>query len=218
MDIKPITDPEVTDFMDSFYRPLSPVLEEIRVEAEADRIPVLRRETETFLRTLLTLQRPRSILEIGAAVGYSASLFATVCPDAHVTTIESDAYMASCARNNTVRACVSDRIEIIEGDARETASLIEGIFDFAFIDASKSHYREFWDAVVGSIRPAGIIVCDNILMAGRTVSETYDPMKKFRTSRRKMREFLEYITNLDNVTTSLITSADGLSVSVINPL
>lgn len=218
MDIKPIIDPAVTDFMDSFYKPPSPVLRELREEAEADRIPVLRRETEAFLRTLFALQRPRSILEIGAAVGYSASLFATLCPGAYVTTIESDAYMASCARRNVVRACVADRVRVIEGDARETAPLLKDTFDFIFIDASKSHYREFWDAVSSSIRPAGVIVCDNILMAGRTVSEIYDPMKKFKTSRHKMREFLDYITSLENVTTSLLTSADGLSVSVVNSL
>ena len=75
-----MTDPHVTEFMDSFYRPLSPILQQLRNEAEADRIPILRRETETFLRILLTSNCPESILEIGTAVGYSASFFASFCP------------------------------------------------------------------------------------------------------------------------------------------
>lgn len=217
MKSKYMTDPHVTEFMDSFYRPLSPILQQLRNEAEADRIPILRRETETFLRILLTSNSPASILEIGTAVGYSASFFASFCPTASITTLESDAYMASCARRNVVRAGVAPRVKIIEGDARKTASSLTETFDFAFIDASKSHYREFWDAVIQSIRPAGMIVCDNILMAGRTASQEYDPFRKYRTSIRRMREFLDYITSLDNVITSLLTSADGLSVSIIKP-
>ena len=92
----------------------------------------------------------------------------------------------------------------------------DGTFDFVFIDAAKSHYLEFWNAAFEHVECGSVIVCDNILMRGSTASDEYDSSKRrHRTSIRRMRAFLESITNDERCVTSLLASGDGISVSVV---
>ena len=118
---------------------------------------------------------------------------------------------------------LSDRVEIIRGDAKKSLlSLREEVlsskrnpFGFVFIDASKSHYREFWDIVMEMVKPGSIIMCDNVLMRGMTIDDSYDIYNKHKTNIRKMRAFLDHITGLGYVDTAILPVGDGVSVSYI---
>ncbi len=118
---------------------------------------------------------------------------------------------------------VSDRVHVLFGDAEEVMTSllhktnIQGLdyFDFIFIDAAKSHYRRFWDQAIKLVQNEGMIICDNTLMNGRTVSDKYDHLKKHRTNISQMRDFLDYITDLEGVTTTVLPIGDGISMSVV---
>ena len=211
-----ITNEVVTEYIDGLYRPLTPELAELRREAEENHVPVILRDTERFLSSMLTLTRPHRILEIGAAVGYSSSCFAQICgSETKITTLEADPVMFEKASANIRRLGYGSQIEILLGDAKETLRELTPVYDFVFIDAAKSHYRVFFDGALKLCRPGSVIVCDNILMRAMTASAQYDVKHKHRTSIRKMREFLEYITQSDAVETSVFAAGDGIALSVV---
>ncbi len=213
-----ITNDLVTEYIQSFYKPSSNQLEELRKEAEVNKVPIILKETEDFLKTILLYRQPKNILEIGAAVGYSSSFFATICPDAKIVTIEKDEDVYKKAIDNINKLGFSDRITVKQGDAEEvTYNLKEegfGPFDLIFIDAAKSHYKRFLDAALTNCANNGLIVSDNVLLKARTASDIYDPRGKHKTNIRKMREYVEYIFNHHQLETSLVSCGDGLSLSI----
>ena len=97
-----ITNDIVTEYINRFYEPVSDELGMLRLESEAEKIPIILKETESFLRTFLSITQPKRILEIGCAVGYSAMFFAAVT-GAEVVTVEKDHEMAEKAVENIKR-------------------------------------------------------------------------------------------------------------------
>ncbi len=214
-------DKDILKYVEAFPTAPSKEIERFRLEGELGSIPIILKDTENLLSWLLRIRRPKRILEIGTAVGYSACFMATLLKDAEIVTIEKSPQMVDRARNNIERLGFNERITIEEGDAYDCLdSLKERFllgefkpFDFVFIDAAKSHYREFWDYAITMTTDDATIVCDNILMRGKTASSKFDKFDKFRTSMRKMREFLDYITNLEHIPTTIMTVGDGVSIS-----
>ncbi len=210
-----IINDRVTSYINGLYRSLDPELGELRKKAEEDHVPIILRDTETLLLTLLQLKKPDAILEIGTAVGYSALCMAAVCPDCRIITIEADGQMYEAAEKNKKALNPEARIEFVLGQGQEVLGELKGAFDLVFIDAAKSHYRTFWDKALPLCRPGAMIICDNVLMKAMTVSDQYDPKKKYKTSIRRMREFLTYITNVDYADTSVLPVGDGVSISIL---
>ncbi len=215
-----ITNDKVTEYLYAKYRPLTAGLAELRASAEERRVPIILRDTEMLLGSLLGIVRPASVLEIGSAVGYSALFFAESCPEAKIVTLErEEALYRECVRNIDKNGCTG-RISALKGDACALlddmiASGSASPFDFVFIDASKSHYREFWDRAIRLCRPGSVIVCDNILMKAKTVSDEYDPEGRYRTNIRRMREFADHITDCEEAATSINQVGDGISISIV---
>ncbi len=214
-------DKDILKYVEDFPTAPSKEIEKLRREGELGNIPIILKDTENLLSWLLRIKRPKRILEIGTAVGYSACFMATLLRDAEIVTIEKSPQMIERAKNNIEHLGFSKRIFIEEGDAYDCLGSLQGRFklgefepfDFVFIDAAKSHYREFWDYAITMTSDEATIVCDNILMRGKTASSKFDKFDKFRTSMRKMREFLEYITSLENMPTTIMTVGDGVSIS-----
>ena len=216
-----ITNDIVTEYINSFYEPVSDELGRLRLESEAEKVPIILRETESFLRTFLSIVRPERILEIGCAVGYSAMFFSAVS-GAEVVTIEKDPEMAAKASANIKRLCFEDKIRIIEGDGEEGIDGLfeqgEAPFDIVFIDAAKSHYKRFLEASWKLCRPGTIVISDNVLFKARIASDIYDPTGKHKTNIKKMREYVEFITSDPRLETTIIACGDGISVSKIKEL
>lgn len=210
-----ITNEKVTSYINGLYRSLNGELRRMRSRAEALHIPIIQRDTETFLLNLIRIKRPSSILEIGTAVGYSAACMALACDSCRITTIEADPRLFSEAKGNIGRMGLSGRIEVLLGSGQELLNHIKGSYDLVFIDAAKSHYRTFWDKALPLCKPGAVVVCDNVLMQAMTVSNEYDLKNKHITSIRKMREFLTYITQTDCADTSVLPIGDGISLSVL---
>lgn len=216
-----ITDKLITAYLDTLYTCDNDKLKELRSFAEEKRVPIILKNTEALLLNLLKIKKPQHILEIGAAVGYSSSAFVNAC-GCKVTTIEADENSYNIAVNNIKSLGFDDKIEVLYGDAREVlASLAsedhrENTFDVVFIDAAKSHYKAFWDLSMPLCSDDALVICDNVLMKGMTVSDECDPNRKYKTSIRKMREFIQYINNLNYAETCVIPVGDGVSLSVID--
>ena len=216
------TNEKVTDYISSHYTPLDEQLGSFREYNEENNVPLILRETESFLSLLLELTHPRRILEIGTAYGYSALFFARKVPDAVVTTIDRNPHMIPVASSYFEDWEEGSRIDFRTGDAEqvldemisERRSSSQNIlpFDFIFIDAGKSHYRDFFDRAEQLAAPGALIVCDNILMHGWTVDRSYEGARRHRTNVKYMRQFIEYINTREDLTVSLLSSGDGLAV------
>lgn len=213
-----ITNENVTEYLTGFYKPVNEALSTLREIGEKDRVPIILKETEMYLNTLLPLVKPKKILEVGTAIGYSALYYASVCPDAEIYTIEKDETALYAARHNISAAGKEGQIHTIFGDGQEQIEKLrdQGIsgFDFVFIDAAKSHYKRFLDAALSVCCDGAVILSDNILQKAMTASDIYDPQNKHKTNIKRMREYLDYITNDKTLQTSLLSVGDGLAVTV----
>lgn len=210
-----ITNEDVTNYINGFYKPQAAHLAALRQEAESVGVPVILRETENFLAFLLKAFKPARILEIGTAVGYSAIFFAQL--GAEVVTVEKSPDMADTARENIKEAGFESKITVFVGDGEEAIrqNLKESdVFDMVFIDAAKSHYRRFLDAALPFCRDGSFIVSDNVLLKGASASDKYDPNGRFKTNVRNMRRYLDYISDCPYLDTSVIACGDGLALSV----
>lgn len=220
-----ITNEKVTEYLDGYYKPLDEDLAAFRSRNEENGVPLILRETESYLSMMLRLIKPKNILEIGTAYGYSAIFFARLCPEAKITTIDRGQRMIPIATKTFEEWPEGERINFITGDAREMldelvdASLSDDSFekfDFVFIDAGKSHYREFFDRAEKLCKPGAVIVCDNILMRGWIVDRSYEGGKRHRTNIKYMKQFIEYINEREDLTVNLLSSGDGLAVIKLN--
>jgi predicted O-methyltransferase YrrM len=132
--------------------------------------------------------------------------------------------MIPVAEENFASRPEGSRIDFRTGDAdkvldrmiEEQKSGSAEPFDFVFIDAGKSHYREFFDRAEQLTRPGSVIVCDNILMHGWTVDRSYEGARRHRTNVKYMRMFIDYINEREDLTVSLLSSGDGLAVIRLN--
>ena len=192
-----IVNPVISRYTDGFYRPLNDELGKLRAQG----------------------RKPEKVLEIGCAIGYSASFFASAC-DCSVTTVEADEGMFNTAKANIAGLGLSDRIRVIHGDGikvlEELSPDEDGLYDMVFIDAAKSHYRSFWDRALPLCSDGALIICDNILMKGMTASDEFDTRGRYKTSMRRMREFLEYIGSIPYGETYVLPVGDGISLSIID--
>ena len=216
-----ITNNIITSYIETLYTSANPKLLELMAFAEEKKVPIILRDTEGLLLNLLKIKGTKKLLEIGAAVGYSACCFADGC-GCEVTTIEADEDVYKTAVSNVENLGFSDRVRVLHGDAREVLEKLAmessdaELYDVVFIDAAKSHYKAFWDLALPLCKDDAVIICDNVLMKGMTASDEYDPNRKYKTSIRKMREFISYINNLEYAETCVLPVGDGVSISVID--
>ena len=209
-----ITSEAVTEYINSLYEPLNEELKELRISAEEDRVPIILKETESFLRFITELERPKKILEIGTAVGYSSCLFAFLGAD--VTTVEKSQPMAEAAAANIKKLGLDHKITVLTGDGEEAIKsnlTYQDVFDMVFIDAAKSHYKRFLDAALSHCAKGSVIISDNVLLKGDTAAGSQGQNKRFKTNIKNMRRYLEYISDHPLLDTVIISCGDGLALS-----
>jgi predicted O-methyltransferase YrrM len=209
-----ITDERLAAYINSLAKELTPVLAEIEREALAERIPVIRKETQSLLKLLLAVRRPEKILEVGAAVGFSALLMAEYAPKgAQVTTIEHDEKRISAARENFVRVGRGSQITLLEGDAAEILPSLDGPYDLIFMDAAKGQYLAFLPEVLRLLAPDGVLVSDNVLQGGDITESRFAVTRRNRTIHSRMRAYLYELTHREGLVTSVLPVGDGVTVS-----
>ncbi len=210
-----MTDERMRTFLHSLEQDFPEWLNCLRREAVADQVPVIRRETASLLRFLLTAKRPASILEVGTAVGYSTLLMSEYMPSgSHITTIENYEKRFCAAQENVERAGRGDRITLLFGDAREVLDGLEGGFDFIFMDAAKGQYIHFLPKVLRLMTPGALLVSDNVLQEGDILESRYAVERRDRTIHARMREYLYELTHHPLLETIVLPVGDGVTVSV----
>ena len=210
-----IADERLTTFINSLESRDLPILEEIEQEALDAYVPIIRKETQSFLKVLLKIHQPMSILEAGTAVGFSALLMNAYAPrGCHITTIENYEKRIPIARENFRRADKQDEITLLEGDALEVMKGLEGPFDFIFMDAAKGQYIHYMPEAIRLLRKGGLLVSDNVLQDGDILESRFAVERRNRTIHSRMREYLYELKHDDRLITSIVPLGDGVALSV----
>ena len=158
-----IVDERITSFIHSLNRDDEGIIGEIEREALADEVPIIRKETKEWIKTMLLIKKPRKVLEVGTAVGFSSIYMSQFLPEGgRITTIEKWEPRIEKARINFVRAGVEDIITLLEGDAAERLKELQDSFDFIFMDAAKGQYIHFLPEVIRLLNKNGILISDNV--------------------------------------------------------
>ena len=184
----------------------------IKKKALADKVPIIMDDTLEVIAKILDEIKPKKILEIGTAVGYSAICFSEYLQEnGKIDTIERDTERVKEARKNIKKAEVEEKINIYEGDAVEILPTLNDEYDVVFIDAAKGKYPFFLNQALRMIKPGGVIFADNILYKGYVMSD-YNKHKQ-RTAVRNLREYIAEITNNEKLETEILEVGDGLAIS-----
>ena len=187
-------------------------LNKIKQKALEEHIPIIMDDTLEVIEKELKENSPKRILEIGAAVGYSAMCFSEfLADDGKIDTIERDEERIKEAKENFKKVGVEDKIHLYEGDAVEILPTLNEKYDMVFIDAAKGKYPFFLKESLRMINKNGVIFADNILYKGYVMSD-YNKHKQ-RTAVRNLREYIKEVTEAPNLETEILEVGDGLAVS-----
>ena len=210
-----IVDERIVTFINSLETQNSEILETVEKEALASHVPIIRKEMQSFLKVLLAMHAPRSILEVGTAVGFSALLMSEYAPaDCRITTIENYEKRIPAARENFRRAGKEGQITLIEGDALEVLKKLAGSYDFIFMDAAKGQYIHYLPEVLRLLVDGGVLVSDNVMQDGEVIESRFAVERRNRTIHARMREYLYELKHTEELLTSILPLGDGVAVSV----
>ena len=210
-----IVDERMVTYIRSLERPENPVIEAIEQEALDSFVPIIRKETQSFLKVMMLMNRPARVLEVGTAVGFSAILMSEYLPEgSHITTIENYEKRMPSARNNFKRAGKEEQITLIEGDALKVMKTLEGPYDFIFMDAAKGQYIRYMPEAVRLLSDGGILMSDNVLQDGDIIESRFAVERRNRTIHSRMRDYLYELKHSDVLETSIIPLGDGVALSI----
>ena len=209
-----IVDERLVTYINSLDTGNTALLERIEQEAVRDFVPIIRKETQQYLKQLLAMNRPARILEIGTAVGFSALFMAEYNPvPCEITTIENYQKRIPVARKHFKEAGREEQITLLEGDATELLPGLTGTFDFIFLDAAKGQYIFFLPELLRLLRGGGVLVSDNVLKEGEILESRFAVTRRNRTIHKRMRAYLYEVTHQEGLISTVLPVGDGLAVS-----
>lgn len=206
------------NYMESYIKGLisehSGILKELEDFASQNSVPIVQKEVGRFLELMINIKKPKNILELGTAIGYSAILMSLSSNgQSKITTIERNNDMINLAKGNFARFKYSENIKLIEGECLEILPEIEDKFDLIFMDAGKAHYNHFLSHCLRLLNKDGIIISDNALFRGMVASDELIDKRK-TTIVKRMRDYLINISDSERFITSIIPMGDGVAVTV----
>ena len=233
-----IVNENIVDYINSLEKDLPEHLMNIMKEALAEEVPIIRRETMTLIKYLLLCHKPKQILEVGAAVGFSSILMSEYLEEgASIITIERMEERIRKARENITATNRNEVITLLEGDATQiledlvngntshldkftqnTHNKLEntsysGKFDFIFMDAAKGQYMNFFPNIMKLLKPGGILLTDNVLQDGAVAKSRFGVVRRDRTIHSRMREYLYTLTHMEELNTVVLPVGDGVTIS-----
>lgn len=177
--------------------------------------PIVTPDTAQFLKTMLKIIKPRRILEIGTAIGYSSILMAENTPEStEIITIERYEKAADIAIENIFSAGFEKKIHVIKGEAAEILSWLDGGFDLVFLDGAKGQYIEFLPRILEMLNTGGVLISDDVLYKDMTNDEKAAEVRHRKiTIVQRLRKYLEAITNHPQLETTVLQLGDGVALS-----
>lgn len=207
---RPIINEDILHYLRTEQKQLTGSLGELEELAHENGVPVIPHETVVFLQFLLKQKQPKNVLEIGTAIGFSASLMAeTLGEDAKITTIDRFPVMIEKAKKNFEKLGLTDQVTLLEGDAADLLSSLEGPYDFIFMDSAKSKYITFLPECLRLLSDDGVLMVDDVFQAGTVLQPIEKIPRKNRSIHRHLNEFLEEITKSSELTSTLLPLGDG---------
>ena len=182
-----IVDQRYVDYINSLEKELPPYLEELEQYALQTEVPIIRKEMQSFLKTLLKMNKPKQIEKYEKRIPVARANF-----EAHG----------------------DGRITLLEGDAMEILAGLTGSYDMIFMDAAKGQYIHFMPDVLRLLAPGGVLLSDNVLQDGDIIQSRYAVTRRNRTIHTRMREYLYELKNNEALVTSIIPLGDGIALSV----
>lgn len=188
---------------------------ELEKQAEIDNVPIMDPIGINYVMQLIRIKKPKRILEIGTAIGYSALRMLEASPKTSIITIEKDESRYQQAVENIIKQNKEEQITVVRGDAleklQELAAANES-FDFIFIDAAKGQYKRFFELASPLLVKDGIIVSDNVLFRGYVANPEIAP-GKYKKLVEKLRTYNNFLMQHPDFTTSIVPIGDGVSIS-----
>lgn len=185
-------------------------------QAEINNVPIMDPIGINYIMQLIRLNKPKRILEIGTAIGYSALRMLDAYPGTSIVTIERDEKRYHQAIENITRLQKQDQINIIFGDAIEEINKLgskESLFDFIFIDAAKGQYKRFFEIAETLLEEGGLIISDNVLFRGYIANPDIAP-RKYKKIVEKLRAYNEFLAQHPDFITTIVPIGDGVSISL----
>ena len=209
-----IIDPRMATFIDSMDPGNPPYLDELEKEAIAGDVPIIRKPLQSLFRFLLKYVKPKSILEVGTAIGFSAILMSEYAPeDCKITTIEKYEKRIPIAKENFRKFGKEGKITLLEGDAAEILKDLEGPYDLIFMDAAKGQYLAFLPDVLRLLAPGGLLLSDNVLQDGDVIESRFALERRKRTTHARMREYLYELKHAPGLETVILPVGDGITLT-----
>jgi predicted O-methyltransferase YrrM len=204
------------EFLKELIKPRAEIFLEMEKYAKENHVPIMQLAGMESLIHLLSLQKPKTLLELGTAIGYSSMRIATKLTSSNIVTIERDVDKANLAKNYIERGKLQDRIEVIIGDALEISNEIfkEQKFDAIFIDAAKGQYKKFFEKYAPLLNDRGVIYCDNLLLNGLSELPMSEVPRRKRTMVRNQHHFTQWLMNHPDYDTAFLPVGDGMLVSI----
>ena len=188
---------------------------ELKKYAKEHHVPIIVDEGLALLEQIIRISRPKHILEIGTAIGYSATRMTRVC-GSQITTIERNHEMVEVAKDTFKKSGYDKQIRLIECDALEAFEFVKDMsFDLIFIDAAKAQYTKFFEIYTPLLTSHGIVVSDNMSFHGLVNTDEYAAQSRsVRGLIRKLAGYQEYLLKNPNYDTSIFELGDGVAISV----
>lgn len=205
------------EYLSSLEPEREPLLKELRAYAKGHHIPIVLKETESFLKTIVTIRKPKSILEIGSGIGYSTIVLAFSAPESYITTIESYKKRILLLRENLEKARIDDRIKVFESDASSILGELAAEnqkYDLIFLDAAKGQYLRWLPFIINLMHGGSILFADNVLQDETVIESRFLLPHRARSTHVRMREFLFRIKHDERLVSSVVPVGDGVLVSV----
>ena len=210
-----IVDERFRSYMNSLERGNGKMLDDLEQFALRTDVPIIRKEMQSFLKTMMVMNKPKQILEVGTAIGFSALLMAEFAPaDCQITTIEKYDKRIPIAKENFQKFGRAEQITLLEGDATEILKQLNEAYDFIFMDAAKGQYINFLPDILRLLKPGGVLLSDNVLQDGDIIESRYAVTRRNRTIHGRMREYLYTLKNHPELETAIIPLGDGITLSV----
>lgn len=203
----------INDYIRNTIKENDSILKELEMFAKENHVPIIQPEVAKLLLVTGKLLKPKRILEVGTAIGYSAIILSKVLDEGgKIDTVDRYELMIDRARVNIKRAGLEDTVNIIVGDAVDVLKCLDKKYDMIFLDAAKGQYPEFLPECMRMLNKGGLLFSDNVLYKGMVANDDLVVRRK-KTIVKRLRDFLSTICESEELDTSILPVGDGVALS-----
>ncbi|SKA00013.1 Predicted O-methyltransferase YrrM [Pilibacter termitis] len=209
---RPIVQEDIVHFLRTRQKQTAGELGRVASEAREKGVPIIPHETAVFLEFFLKQIKPKNVLEIGAAIGFSSSLMANCLPEnSHVTTIDRYDMMIAAAKKTYERLNLQEKVTLLEGEAVDILSTLPSdTYDFVFMDSAKSKYIVFLPDILRIMKRGAVLMVDDIFQAGDVLKDIQDIKRNQRAIHRGLNQFFDAVIEHPQLTSTILPLGDGV--------